>query len=109
MLQTERPCSEAMGEGQLTLHRTGGSVGASKVGQGERGRRGGWHQGKEVCVGTSEPHCPPDRGREYVPPVTAPVSLSFSWEVLAFLMTGLSEGSVPNRSVFPDPVFALVP
>lgn len=43
-----------------------------------------------------------------MPPATAPVSLSFSWEVLAFLVTGLSEGSVPSRSVFPDPIFAFV-
>lgn len=46
MLQTEGSCSEAMGEGH---------VGASKVEQGETGRQGGWHQGKGVCVGTSEP------------------------------------------------------
>lgn len=50
----------------------------------------------------------PRQGRECVPPATAPVSLSFSWEVLAFLVTGLSEGSVPSRSVFPDPIFAFV-
>lgn len=50
MLQTEGSCSEAMGEGH---------VGASKVEQGERGRRGGMASGEGgLCWDVRAPHCP---------------------------------------------------
>lgn len=76
------------GRGCRSCRETGSSVGASKVGQVEAGE--GSCKGK-LCVGTtSELHFPLNRGREFVPPVSAPVSLSFSWEALAFLVKGLS-------------------
>lgn len=87
-------------------------MGASKVGQVEAEEES--HRGKELCAGTAtELHCPLDRGREFKPPVSAPVSLSFSREASAFPVTGLSgrepEGTLPRLSVFPDPIFAFIP
>lgn len=49
MLQTEGSCSEAMGEGH---------VGASKVEQGERGRRGDGIRGRGSVLGRQSPPLP---------------------------------------------------